>query len=106
MDSIKFDSNSKQGLIDIKRVLSSEIALHTVIFSSVWLLMLVEEAANFGKNNLLRTETEWDSWAAALKAVKPTTRARVRQIADFQALDHAEPMQHNYWLRVAREAAK
>ena len=107
METITFDAKSQEGFKEIKRVMSYGHALHTVIFGSVWLLLLVDGAHGIGKKTWSVPETEWNSWAAALKAVNPTVKTRVRKIASEQAVDHIlEPKQYNYWLRVASEASK
>ena len=107
METITFDEKSQEGLREIKHVMAYGHALHTVVFGSVWLLLLVDGAHGIGKKSWSMPDTEFDSWAAALKAVKPTVRARVYNIASHQANDHYRDLkQKQYWEKVAKEASK
>lgn len=107
---IKFDGRSREGLLKIKDILSRTQVLTNVIFSSVWLLILIDPTHGLGRANDIAynvSNTEWDSWKAALKAAKQLTRDLVYKEADLQAFDHNfEPKQYAYWSQVKREAAQ
>lgn len=70
---IKFDARSMQGFETIRRIFKANLTLNTVIFSSVWLLILVDPAKGLGRPADIAynvTNSEWTAWKAALAATK------------------------------------
>ena len=101
METITFDAESIAALKECKRKLSVGQALFTVVFSSVWLLLLMDGVHGLGKNTYSLPDTEWNSWKAALRATNAITRYQIEQIAQEQAEIHGyDPKQRAYWLKV------
>lgn len=65
---IKFDARSRQGLAKIQDIITRTQVLSGVVFSGVWLLVLIDPKHGLGKADDISYNVQGTEWASCGKS--------------------------------------